>query len=123
MDVWRGPAVIHAPQGRRTSTQTERVGPMLGGSIRLIEGQGYAADGAPTPSQAFSGRVWIGNWTILAVVSAVSITLAATLRGEAGAWAPGFAYMAVPVLIGVGMAIRFRQLTAVRTVDTGDSDA
>lgn len=79
--------------------------------------------GDPTPGQAFSGRIWISNWTILAVVSATSITLAATLRGEAAAWAPGFAYMAVPALIGVAMAFRYRQLAALEAVDTGGSPA
>jgi hypothetical protein len=43
---WRGTATINSPQGRQTLTQTERVGPMLGGSIRVIEGRGYAADGS-----------------------------------------------------------------------------
>lgn len=43
---WRGTAVISSPEGRQTLTQTERVGPMLGGSVRVIEGRGYAADGS-----------------------------------------------------------------------------
>lgn len=43
---WRGTATINGPQSRQTLTQTERVGPMLGGSIRVIEGRGYAADGS-----------------------------------------------------------------------------
>jgi hypothetical protein len=43
---WRGTATINSPQGRQTLTQTERVGPMLGGSIRVIEGRGYTADGS-----------------------------------------------------------------------------
>ena len=44
---WRGEAVIHHPGGDSvTLTQTERVGPMLGGSIKVIEGRGYAADGS-----------------------------------------------------------------------------
>lgn len=43
---WRGEATIHGPGGAMTLTQTERVGSMLGGSIKVIEGRGYAADGS-----------------------------------------------------------------------------
>lgn len=43
---WRGQATIQGPGGPTVLTQTERVGPMLGGSIRVIEGRGYAADGS-----------------------------------------------------------------------------
>jgi hypothetical protein len=44
---WRGPATSLLPDGsRRTFTQTERIGPFLGGSIRVIEGRGYADDGS-----------------------------------------------------------------------------
>ncbi|HEY1071911.1 DUF1579 domain-containing protein [Brevundimonas sp.] len=42
---WRGEAIVHGPTGTMTLTQTERVGSMLGGSIKVIEGRGYAADG------------------------------------------------------------------------------
>ena len=45
--VWRGPATSTLPDGsRRTFIQTERIGPFLGGSIRVIEGRGYADDGS-----------------------------------------------------------------------------
>ena len=43
---WRGEATIRGPDGAMTLTQTERVGSMLGGSIKVIEGRGYAADGS-----------------------------------------------------------------------------
>lgn len=44
---WRGTATVHSPGGgTMVLTQTERVGPMLGGSVRVIEGRGYAADGS-----------------------------------------------------------------------------
>lgn len=43
---WRGEAVINMPGGRLVLTQTERVGSLLGGSVKVIEGRGYAADGA-----------------------------------------------------------------------------
>lgn len=43
---WRGEAVVNHGGGPITLTQTERVGSMLGGSIKVIEGRGYAADGS-----------------------------------------------------------------------------
>ena len=43
--VWRGPAWIMLPSGRKHITQTERIGPFLDGSIKVIEGRGYEADG------------------------------------------------------------------------------
>lgn len=44
--VWRGPAWTILPSGEKhTLTQTERVGPFLDGSIKVIEGKGYEADG------------------------------------------------------------------------------
>lgn len=81
----------------------------------------HLRQGDPTPSQAFSGRIWISNWTVLAIVSAVSIALAVWLRGEAAAWAPGFSYMAVPALIGIGMVFRYREMAALQAVDTGEA--
>lgn len=47
--VWRGPAMTLLPDGRwRTLVQTERIGPFLGGSIRVIEGRGYDDAGQVT---------------------------------------------------------------------------
>lgn len=43
--VWRGPAWIMLPSGKKLITQTERIGPFLDGSIKVIEGRGYEADG------------------------------------------------------------------------------
>lgn len=44
--VWRGTAWLITPSGERQElTQTERVGPFLGGSLRVIEGRGFDADG------------------------------------------------------------------------------
>lgn len=43
--AWRGKAVISTPQGPLPIIQTERSGPLLGGSIRLVEGKGYDAGG------------------------------------------------------------------------------
>lgn len=44
--VWRGPAWSLTPGGRRELIQTERIGTFLGGSVRVIEGRGYLADGS-----------------------------------------------------------------------------
>lgn len=45
--VWRGPAWVAQPGGERKQlTQTERIGPFLDGSLQLIEGRGYMADGS-----------------------------------------------------------------------------
>ncbi|MEO7114724.1 MAG: DUF1579 domain-containing protein [Caldimonas sp.] len=45
--AWRGPATVIQPDGSRLAfTQTERIGPFLGGSIRVIEGRGYDDSGA-----------------------------------------------------------------------------
>jgi hypothetical protein len=44
--VWRGPASTLLPSGEtHVITQTERVGPFLDGSVRVIEGRGYDASG------------------------------------------------------------------------------
>src|SRR6476620_6589663 len=44
--VWRGDAWTILRSGEKHSiTQTERIGPFLDGSIKVIEGRGYDADG------------------------------------------------------------------------------
>ena len=44
--TWKGSASMMLPSGEKhTITQTERVGPFLDGSIKVIEGRGYEADG------------------------------------------------------------------------------
>lgn len=44
--VWRGPAWTIGPSGQKHNiTQTERIGPFLDGSIKVIEGRGYNEDG------------------------------------------------------------------------------
>jgi hypothetical protein len=44
--VWRGPAWTILPSGQKhTITQTEPIGPFLDGSVKVIEGRGYEADG------------------------------------------------------------------------------
>jgi hypothetical protein len=48
---WRGPGWIVTPQGRKEIIHTARVGPMLDGSVRMIESRSYNPDG----SDAFNG--------------------------------------------------------------------
>ena len=43
--TWRGRASSLTPQGPHALTQTERVGGFLGGTVRIVEGRGYEADG------------------------------------------------------------------------------
>ena len=44
--VWRGPAWTMLPSGEKHNiTQTERIGPFLDGSVKMLEGRGYEADG------------------------------------------------------------------------------
>ena len=47
--IWRGPAWVLRPSGEKHEfTQTERVGTLLDGSVRVIEGKAYEADGRPS---------------------------------------------------------------------------
>lgn len=47
--VWRGPAWTILPSGEKHNiTQTERIGPFLDGSVKVIEGRGYDPDGRVT---------------------------------------------------------------------------
>ncbi len=47
--VWRGPAWTILASGEKHSiTQTERIGPFLDGSVKVIEGRGYDPDGRVT---------------------------------------------------------------------------
>jgi hypothetical protein len=47
--VWRGPAWTILQSGQRHEvTQTERIGPFLDGSVKVLEGRGYDANGTVT---------------------------------------------------------------------------
>lgn len=47
--TWRGPAWTLLPSGEKhTITQTERIGPFLDGSLKVLEGRGYDPDGKVT---------------------------------------------------------------------------
>lgn len=55
---WRGKATMTMPDGSTHEvTQTERVGPLLDGAVKLIEGRGYNADGS-TGFNAFAVLSW-----------------------------------------------------------------
>ena len=43
--VWRGTAWFATPEGRRQLIHTERVGPMIAGSLKVIEGKSYTGAG------------------------------------------------------------------------------
>jgi hypothetical protein len=43
---WRGPAVAQTAEGELKLTQTERIGPMLDGTLLVMEGKGFGADGS-----------------------------------------------------------------------------
>jgi hypothetical protein len=44
--VWRGPAWTILPSGeKRSIVQTERIGPFLQGTVKVLEGRGYRDDG------------------------------------------------------------------------------
>ncbi len=56
--IWRGVANGTTPDGHAyTVTQTERMGPMLGGDVVVIEGRGYESDGS-TGFNAFAVASW-----------------------------------------------------------------
>src|SRR5687768_16677695 len=44
--VWRGTAWALTRDGRHDVVHTERIGPFLGGSVKLVEGRAYNADGS-----------------------------------------------------------------------------
>lgn len=67
--TWRGEAFSIGPGGRSDLTQTERVGSMLGGSIKVIEGRGYDPEGGTSFNalaviswDAAAGRYAFRSW-------------------------------------------------------------
>jgi hypothetical protein len=45
--IWRGEAwTVQPGGGKSVVTQTERIGPFLGGTVKMIEGRGYREDGS-----------------------------------------------------------------------------
>jgi hypothetical protein len=99
--VWRGTAWTITPTGRHDVIHTERVGPMLGGTIKVIEGHAYNDDGS-TGFNAFG----IVSWS----PQAQAYTLHSYAQGYAGdfalkAEADGYSWQ-VPA--GPGATIRYR---------------
>ena len=79
--TWRGPATVTQPDGSRLSfVQTERIGPFLGGSVRVIEGRGYDAAGAV-------------RFNALGIVSYDPATRAYTLHSHAQGHVGDFAFV------------------------------
>jgi hypothetical protein len=76
--VWRGPAWSITPAGRHEVTQTERIGPFLGGAVKVIEGRAYNPDGS-VGFNAFG--------TISYDPAAQSYTLHSYAQGHAGDFA------------------------------------
>ncbi len=54
---WRGTAVMTTRAGTQTLRHTERIGTVLGGSVRVIEGHSYNPDGT-TAFNAFAILSW-----------------------------------------------------------------
>ncbi|MDB5671487.1 MAG: hypothetical protein JWO25_2446, partial [Alphaproteobacteria bacterium] len=50
---WEGPGWAQTPQGRHEILQTERIGPMLSGSIKVVEGKSFETSGQPAAFNAF----------------------------------------------------------------------
>jgi hypothetical protein len=106
--VWRGPAWSVTQAGRRELTQTERIGTFLDGSVRVIEGRGYNADGS----------VGFNALGIISFNGATnSYTISSWAQGRSGVFpfrptADGYEW---EVPAGPGVTIRY---TATVTADT-----
>jgi hypothetical protein len=73
--VWRGPATTVLPSGEtHVITQTERVGSFLDGSVKVMEGRGYEAD----------GKVGFNALGIISHTSGKGYTLHSYAQGYAG---------------------------------------
>jgi hypothetical protein len=99
--VWRGTAWSLAPTGRHDVTHTERVGPFLDGSVKVIEGRSYLAD----------GRVGFNAFGIISFDPATAAyTLHSYAQGRAGDFplkleADGYSW---ELPAGPGAVIRYR---------------
>jgi len=106
--VWRGSAWSTTPNGRHEITQTERIGPFLGGSVRMIEGRGYNADG----SVGFNA---LGIISYQADTNSYTISSWAMGRGGVFPFRPTADGYEWEVPAGPGATIRY---TATVTADT-----
>ncbi|WP_395612280.1 DUF1579 domain-containing protein [Allosphingosinicella sp.] len=106
--VWRGPAWSVTQAGRRELTQTERIGTFLDGSVRVIEGRGYNADG----SVGFNA---LGIISFHADTNSYTISSWAQGRGGVFPFRPTADGYEWEVPAGPGMTIRY---SATVTADT-----
>lgn len=84
---WRGEARMQTPKGELVVTHTERVGTLLDGTITLIEGKSFGADGK-VPFNAFATVSYDARTSSFAMASyaggrAGSFPMAATDKGYA----------------------------------------
>jgi hypothetical protein len=105
--VWRGPAWTILPDGRKSDvTQTERIGPFLGGCVKVIEGRGYRADGTV-------------GFNAMGIVSFDPAKQAYTMRSYAQGRAGDFAF--TPTAHGYVWEIPAGKMTMRYTATIGDS--
>jgi hypothetical protein len=107
--AWRGQASVRQADGGTLSfVQTERIGPFLGGSIRVIEGRGYDDDGGV-------------RFNALGIISYDPKTRAYTMHSHALGRVGDFAFVPTPdgyrweIPLGAAGAIRY-----VATVRDGE---
>jgi hypothetical protein len=116
--VWRGPAWTVQPNGeKRHITQTERIGPFLDGSVKVMEGRGYKDDGTV-------------GFNALGVVSYDPAKKAFSLRSWALGHSGDFPFTPLPdgysweVPAGPGATIKYRATINGDTfVEVGDRHA
>jgi len=78
---WRGEAMVSEADGSRLAfTQTERIGPFLGGSVKVIEGRGYNDAGGV-------------RFNAFGIVSYDPATRAYTLHSHAQGYVGDFAFV------------------------------
>lgn len=77
----------------------------------------HLKQGAASPVQAVSARIWIQNWMILSGASLASIVVALTTPDSIAPWSGGLVYMSVPALIGISSVFHARALSRTTQVD------
>jgi hypothetical protein len=82
--VWRGTAsTLRADGSRHEITQTERIGPLLDGAVKVIEGRGYEADGST-------------SFNALGIISYNVATTAYSMRSYAMGFAGDYVFRRTP---------------------------
>ncbi|HEX5184508.1 MAG TPA: DUF1579 domain-containing protein [Allosphingosinicella sp.] len=85
---WRGPAVGRGAGGEYRVTQTERIGSFLGGTVMVMEGKGFQADGR-TGFNAFgilSFDPHSGDYTLRSYAQGYAGTFKLTPNGTGYVW-------------------------------------